>query len=87
MRRAFLCGTDAVSGQSYEHRRGWIADRGKDTYLLTASYPANLKRRLAENSRQRPSRAALVCCSTLAPQVPPDPTAIVRGTFRTAPMR
>ncbi|MGE4535412.1 transposase [Halomonas sp.] len=27
MRRAFLCGTDAVSGQSYEHRRGWIADR------------------------------------------------------------
>ncbi|TDN95748.1 transposase [Halomonas ventosae] len=27
VRRAFLCGTDAVSGQSYEHRRGWIRDR------------------------------------------------------------
>ncbi|MEQ5801225.1 hypothetical protein [Halomonas sp. H10-9-1] len=27
VRRAFLCGTDSVSGQSYEHRRGWIADR------------------------------------------------------------
>ncbi|PWV72638.1 transposase [Halomonas sp. A11-A] len=27
VRRAFLCGTDAVSGQSYEHRRGWISDR------------------------------------------------------------
>ncbi|MEQ5801224.1 hypothetical protein [Halomonas sp. H10-9-1] len=27
VRRAFLCGTDAVSGQCYEHRRGWIADR------------------------------------------------------------
>ncbi|MGM1052511.1 MAG: hypothetical protein ACQEXO_08975 [Pseudomonadota bacterium] len=28
-RRAFLCGTDSVSGQCYEHRRGWIADRLK----------------------------------------------------------
>ncbi|MDR9440630.1 MAG: transposase [Halomonas sp.] len=27
VRRAFLCGTDAVSGQCYEHRRGWIAER------------------------------------------------------------
>ncbi|MFB9145868.1 hypothetical protein ACFFU2_04945 [Halomonas alkalicola] len=27
VRRAFLCGTDSVSGQCYEHRRGWIADR------------------------------------------------------------
>jgi REP element-mobilizing transposase RayT len=27
VRRAFLCGTDSVSGQCYEHRRGWIVDR------------------------------------------------------------
>ncbi len=29
VRRAFLCGTDQQSGQSYEHRRGWIADKLK----------------------------------------------------------
>jgi REP element-mobilizing transposase RayT len=29
VRRAFLCGEDKHSGQSYEHRRGWIADKIK----------------------------------------------------------
>jgi len=29
VRRAFLCGEDRVSGISYEHRRGWIADKIK----------------------------------------------------------
>ncbi|QTE80686.1 hypothetical protein JKK46_13340 [Shewanella algae] len=27
VRRAFLCGEDALSGRSYEHRRGWIMDK------------------------------------------------------------
>ncbi len=27
VRRAFLCGQDDHSGQSYEHRRQWVADK------------------------------------------------------------
>jgi REP element-mobilizing transposase RayT len=27
VRRSFLCGVDSYSGQSYEHRRGWVEQR------------------------------------------------------------
>jgi hypothetical protein len=30
VRHAFLCGVDALSGKSYEHRRQWIVDRIKE---------------------------------------------------------
>ncbi|MES9954924.1 MAG: hypothetical protein ABW104_18990 [Candidatus Thiodiazotropha sp. 6PLUC2] len=37
VRRAFLCGVDSHTGESYEHRRQWIVDRMKqlaDIYAI-----------------------------------------------------
>ncbi len=36
VRRAFLCGEDKHTGQSYEHRRGWIADKIKTLSFVFA---------------------------------------------------
>ena len=27
VRRAFLCGTDSITGESYEHRRSWLENK------------------------------------------------------------
>jgi hypothetical protein len=46
VRRAFLCGEDAYSGVSYEHRRGWIADRLQrlaSVFAVDVAGYANLK--------------------------------------------
>ena len=39
VRRAFLCGIDLISGQSYEHRRQWIEDK---LYELTRVFALDL---------------------------------------------
>jgi len=37
VRRAFLCGSDPVSGYAFEHRRQWIVDRIKLLFSVFAS--------------------------------------------------
>ena len=39
VRRAFLCGEDKYSGQSYEHRRGWIEEK---LHFLTQVFAIDL---------------------------------------------
>ncbi|RTR37566.1 transposase [Shewanella canadensis] len=39
VRRAFLCGIDNYSGQSFEHRRGWVEDR---LLLLTSVFAIDI---------------------------------------------
>ena len=38
VRRAFLCGTDAYGGKSFEHRRGWIVERVLPPYTCRHSF-------------------------------------------------
>ena len=36
VRRAFLCGEDRLTGQNFDHRRGWIAERMKELAQIFA---------------------------------------------------
>ncbi|WP_251199504.1 hypothetical protein [Aromatoleum aromaticum] len=42
MRRAFLCGADAHSGKSFEHRCGWIVERLMQQFGSAVGAPAPL---------------------------------------------
>jgi hypothetical protein len=54
VRRAFLCGEDAYSGRSYEHRRAWVEER---LLMLAECFAAGLAVRYPPGNVTLPSTA------------------------------
>ena len=82
VRRAFLCGYDAVTGQDYSHRKQWIVDRLKHlasifaidvcAYAVMENHPHNILRTrpdiIAEWSDQKVATHWLTLCPRKRPK-------------------